>query len=313
MAKQKLSGEVNNKEKVIYPKLENIDVTPSKNTQILKSKGFYGFDQVTVVGDENLEPNNIISSKSIYGIQGTFDCDAKLDLATFIGGSNKKYADLYEVLRGVNMTNVDTSGKTNFNNLFNGFSRLADVVIDMKGVTSASYLFGSCSALKDGHIKLLNSGDLEDASFMFESCKGLTQTVEFDTSGIKNFTRMYQSCTNIKTFKKMDCSSATSMSGIFASLTNVANIEGFVNYGKGFTEKTALYSQYTLDLFPLSYIGHDAIMNVINNLYDLNLTYDVANGGTLYTQKLNLGSSHRNKISEAEKQIARNKGWTIGE
>lgn len=293
-------------ERKLIPHATKIEITPTTEDQL--SNGF--FNEVVVKGDKNLEPDNIISSKSIFGVQGTFDCDAKLDLATFAGGANKKYEDLYNVLRGVNMINTDLTGKTSLNYLFNGFSRLTNVVINMKGIKTASYMLGS-TAIKDGTVKLLNTDDLEDVSFMFDSCKGITETVDFDTSNVKNFSRMYQSCTNIKTFKKMDCSSAINMSGLFNTLARVANIEGFVNYGKAFTEKTEQYSPYTLDLFPTSDIGHDAIMNVINNLYDLNLTYDVANGGTLYKQKLLLGSSHRNKVSEAEKQIARDKGWIV--
>jgi hypothetical protein len=52
-------------------------------------------------------------------------------------------------------------------------------------------------------------------------------------------------------------------------------------------------------------------MNVINNLYDLNLTYDVANGGTLYTQKLTLGSTNLAKLTADEIAIATSKGWTV--
>ena len=52
-------------------------------------------------------------------------------------------------------------------------------------------------------------------------------------------------------------------------------------------------------------------MSIINNLYDLNLTYDVANGGTLYRQRVQLGSTNLAKLSEEEKEIATNKGWNL--
>ena len=52
-------------------------------------------------------------------------------------------------------------------------------------------------------------------------------------------------------------------------------------------------------------------MNVINNLYDLNITYDVANGGTLYTQSLVLGGTNLAKLTDEEKAIAINKGWSL--
>lgn len=68
-----------------FPPLENIEVTPSKETQNLKSENAYGFNQVTVVGDENLDPNNIISSKSIFGVQGENPADVYVGLADFAG------------------------------------------------------------------------------------------------------------------------------------------------------------------------------------------------------------------------------------
>lgn len=52
-------------------------------------------------------------------------------------------------------------------------------------------------------------------------------------------------------------------------------------------------------------------MNVINKLYDLNLTYDVANEGTLYRQTLKLGTTNRNKLTSDEIAKATNKGWNI--
>ena len=52
-------------------------------------------------------------------------------------------------------------------------------------------------------------------------------------------------------------------------------------------------------------------MNVINNLYDLNLTYDVANGGTLYAQSLVLGSTNMDKLTAEEIAIATAKGWNV--
>ena len=56
---------------------------------------------------------------------------------------------------------------------------------------------------------------------------------------------------------------------------------------------------------------NESLMNVINNLYDLNLTYDVANGGTLYRQILRLGSTNLAKLTSDEIAIATNKGWDV--
>jgi hypothetical protein len=66
-----------------------------------------------------------------------------------------------------------------------------------------------------------------------------------------------------------------------------------------------------LNLSTCTALTHDSLINVINGLYDLNLTYDVANGGTLYTQTLNLGSTNKAKLTAEEIAIATAKGWTV--
>ena len=84
-----------------------------------------------------------------------------------------------------------------------------------------------------------------------------------------------------------------------------------INLGKGFYQKTTNYNDYTLRLSSSSQLTRDSLMSVINNLYDLNLTYDVANGGTLYSQQLVLGSTNLAKLTAEEIAIATNKGWTV--
>lgn len=80
------------------------------------------------------------------------------------------------------------------------------------------------------------------------------------------------------------------------------------NYGKGFAGLAANYNYLNFsDCKPT----HESLMSVINNLYDLNLTYDVSNGGTLHTQKLIFGSANLAKLTQEEIQIATDKGWTI--
>lgn len=297
-----------------FPPLENIEVTPSKETQNLKSEDFYGFNQVTVVGDENLDENNIISSKNIYGVQGTFDCDAKLDLASWNASPNKRYEDLYLVLTGINMTNSDLTGKTSLKGFFTGMSKLADAVIDLKGITDTTSLFEGCTALRDGHIKLFNTGDIEEAPYMFRDLKNLTHTLEIDTSSMKNITYIYRGCTNITVMKHMDFSSVSSgMNSIFADLPNLRTIESITGIGKGYTEKVANYYSYEVRSHDASYLDAASVGKIIDALADLNEVYDVANGGTLYTQKFYVGTAHKNKITAAQKQIVKNKGWTLVE
>ena len=58
-------------------------------------------------------------------------------------------------------------------------------------------------------------------------------------------------------------------------------------------------------------------MDVINKIYDLNITYGVYDEegnpgtGTLYTQDLILGETNLAKLTPEEIAIATNKGWTV--
>lgn len=92
---------------------------------------------------------------------------------------------------------------------------------------------------------------------------------------------------------------------------NLTDFTGIVNLGKAYTQKSANYSDYKLSLNFCNRLTHDSLMNVINGLYDLNLTYNVAEGGTLYTQQLVLGSTNLAKLTDDEIAIATNKGWTV--
>lgn len=89
------------------------------------------------------------------------------------------------------------------------------------------------------------------------------------------------------------------------------NFTGIQNLGKGFSREQSNYSNYVFNLSYCRDLTHDSLMNVINGLYDLNLTYNVAGGGTLYTQKLVLGSTNLAKLTDDEIAIATAKGWTV--
>ena len=95
------------------------------------------------------------------------------------------------------------------------------------------------------------------------------------------------------------------------SIRKFVEFTGIPNLGKAYTAQESNYSSYSLDLNRATGLTHDSLMNVINGLYDLNLTYNVAGGGILYTQKLILGSTNLAKLTEDEIAIATAKGWTV--
>ena len=60
------------------------------------------------------------------------------------------------------------------------------------------------------------------------------------------------------------------------------------------------YAYYSLDLSAAQNLTYESLINIINNLYDLNISYNVAGGGTLYSQKLVLGATNLAKLTSEE-------------
>ena len=56
-----------------------------------------------------------------------------------------------------------------------------------------------------------------------------------------------------------------------------------------------------LDLYSCSQLTHDSLMNVINEAADV----------TASPKTLTLGATNLNKLTDDEKAIATNKGWTL--
>jgi surface protein len=176
---------------------------------------------------------------------------------------------------------------------------------------------------------------------MFDGCYKIESIPLIDTSNVTNMRSMFYDCRKLKTIPSLDTNKVTNMSNMFAmgstsllesipelngeSLINVNNIfyassdyfNNFTNFGglkdlgKAYTQKSNNYSNYRLSLTNVTNLTHESLMNVINNLYDLNITYDVANGGTLYTQSLQLGSTNTAKLTAEEIAVATSRGWTV--
>ena len=150
---------------------------------------------------------------------------------------------------------------------------------------------------------------------MFYKCTALTNLdlSNFDTSKVTNMTLMFNSCSSLTNLdlSNFDMSSVVNINDMFGLCSNLTELNSFRNFGKGFTTETINWWQHKLNLSSCTNLTHDSLMSVINNLYDLNLTYDVANGGTLYTQSLTLGSTNLAKLTAEEIAIATNKGWTV--
>ena len=119
---------------------------------------------------------------------------------------------------------------------------------------------------------------------------------------------MFYGCTNLQTISQLDASKVTIVQNVLGatstnSVRSLTVFGGFKDLGKAFTTASATTSSQILTLTYCTSLTHESLMNVINNLYDLNLN---GKAGTLA-----LGTTNRAKLTDDEIAIATNKGWTV--
>lgn len=205
---------------------------------------------------------------------------------------------------------INTSNVTQMGYMFAYCSKLNSVPeLDLQNATNTNYMFIGCLSLTT--IPLLNMSKVINANYMFQGCELITEFPQFDLSSLANAQSMFISCKNLITLPEYNFGNITNISNIINSNSALTNMGGFKDLGKAYTQATTNYSNYKLTLSYSNLLTYESLMNVINKLYDLNLSYDVANGGTLYTQSLQMGATNLAKLTDEEKAIAVNKGWTL--
>lgn len=322
-ATNKLTGKTNASIIKVYPELENIEITPTVEDQTYTPTK-YGFEEVKVKGDSDLVPENIKEGVTIFNIEGNFspldtsdatatEEDILLGKTAYVNG--EKINGTLEAVdtRDADATNNDLLlGKTAYvnNQKVTGVMEVNDNNALVK--TPISEGNPTRSGLSISIIKIPDDLIVSGTSmnYMFSYCSGLTE-INIDTSGVETAIRAFASCGNLTKLSQLEASKFNRTQNMFYLCSKLQEFGGLLNLGKGFDQKESSSAYHTLSLDFSTKLTHESLMNIINNLYDLNLTYDVANGGTLYNQQLQLGSTNLAKLTDEEKAIATSKGWSL--
>ncbi len=138
---------------------------------------------------------------------------------------------------------------------------------------------------------------------------------KFDFSGLTNIRSLYQFGNRINTVTSIDIHDLDLTNCVDNSFIYQANLLTDLtfgtNLGKGYTVQQSFASKHGMDFSSLIALTRESVLDIFNKLYDLNITYDVANGGTLYTQRLSFRNEVKNRLSSEDIAIATNKGWTV--
>ena len=211
--------------------------------------------------------------------------------------------------KGTSIPELDTSNVANMTYMFNQCQNLTSLDLsswDTSKVTNMNSMFYYCRNLTSLDVSNWDTSKITNMSSMFYYCEKLTSLdlSNWDTSKVTNMNDMFSTCNKLETLSSIraDSLSISSYSSPFGGSNNttLVNFGGFINL------KTSWNGSYCLD--KLTALSHQSLINILNGLYDFtgnNQTPTSSQG------KLKLGSTHLANLSDDEKAIATNKGWTL--
>ncbi len=250
---------------------------------------------------------------------------ANLDLSNFntsnVTNMSYMFSSLYYSLQNLDLSNFNTSNVTNMSYMFSycqGLKTLNISNFNTSNVTNMSYMFNYCAGLSNIDVSSFDTSNVTDMNNMFNSYGGLSLDLSnFNTSKVTNMGTMFGYCSNLTTLdlSSFDTSNVTNMHYLFRLDEKLKNITGILDlqsidensdWGNYFEGCSALEEVHihnlgrNLSLSDSPNITHDCLVELINNLQTVTST-----------KTLTLGSTNLAKLTDAEKQVATDKGWTL--
>ena len=157
---------------------------------------------------------------------------------------------------------------------------------DTANVTDMSSMFNSCSKLKT--VPQFDTANVTDMSSMFNGCSKLKTVPQFDTAKVTKMTFMFDGCYELTTVPQLDASNVTKMNYMLDRCSSLEAIH-MVNINAD------------LDIHYSTKLTREALLEIIGNLV----------AQTSGTKTITMGSTNLAKLTDEDKAIATNKGWTL--
>ena len=228
--------------------------------------------------------------------------------------ATKSAASLFSGYLGTTVNELiaynDTSNVADMNNMFNGCSSLTTIPqLDTSKVTNMQSMFYGCSKLTT--ILQLDTSKVTNMYGTFYNCSKLTTIPQLDTSKVTAMNSMFNGCSSLTTIPQLDTSKVTTMNSMFyrcSLLTSIPQLDTskVTNMGSMFNGcsqlKSILMTGMTTD-FNISVstkFETSDLVTILNNLATVTST-----------KTLTMGATNLAKLTDEEKAIATNKGWTL--
>ena len=202
-------------------------------------------------------------------------------------------------LTNLDLSVFDTSKVTSMSSMFYKCSNLTSLDVsgfDTSKVTNMRYMFYNCSKLTSLDVSGFDTSKATDMSYMFGACSNLTSldVSRFDTANVTTMAFMFSSCSKLTSLdvSKFNTSKVTNMRYMFSGCNSLTTI-----ISDGLQLPDINMSDIGLDSSPLTV---DSIVGLLNALPTTTNGYS-----------FQIGTTNIAKLSDDQKAIATNKGWTL--
>mgnify|MGYP002710949097 CR=1 FL=1 len=204
----------------------------------------------------------------------------------------------------------DTENVTNFAATFQScFKLIKAPLLNMSKANSCNAMFNQCNALT--YIPLYDTSAITNMNYFLEGCIMLENIPLFNTSNVKKMEYMFRDCKKLSTIPHFDTSNVTTMTAIFygcSSLTTVPalDVSNVVYFGDCFFDCSSLKSilmtgmKANFNISVSTKFEQSDLVTILNNLATVTTT-----------KTLTMGATNLAKLTDEEKAIATNKGWTL--
>lgn len=181
----------------------------------------------------------------------------------------------------------DFSNATNISGLFADCKKLTDLPSQLitPKVTNTTYMFYNCNALLT--VPEMDTSNVTRMTSMFNNCDHIITTPLYDTSKVTNMQEMFWLASNLTTVPAYDCTNVTDMERMFVGCRNLKSIL-MINIG------------VSLDISGSTKFERADLVTILNNLKTVTTT-----------KTLKMGATNLARLTDEDKLIATNKGWTL--
>lgn len=210
------------------------------------------------------------------------------------GNGGSSTASAYVVPDGMNFgystlipfDDFDFSQRTNFDNCWYSCQSLTEFpLLDLSKGTKFYNTWYNCTKLTSFPQLDLHNGTDFQSTWM--GCSKLTEFPMLDLSNGTFFGFAWYGCSALTTIGQLDLSSGTDFSNTWGSCSSLTNLGGF----------GAISAD--IDLSSSTKLTVESLMNVINQ------------AATVTGKTMTLGSTNLAKLTDEQKAVATNKGWTL--